>query len=62
MSKYQLMLSDFYNILVGTIKKLMRNLFDKEKYVLNYENLLLYLRRELKLKNIHRELEFNHSQ
>ena len=40
----------------------MRNFFDKEKYVLHYENLQLYLRLVLKLKKIHRLLEFNQSQ
>ena len=37
------------------------NLFDKEKYVLHYENLELYLKLGLELK-IHRALEFNQSQ
>ena len=37
----------------------MPNFFDKEKYVLHYENLELYLRLALKLKKIHRVLEFN---
>ena len=40
----------------------MPNSFDKEKYVLHYENLKLYLRLGLKLKEIHRILELNQSQ
>ena len=38
------------------------NVFDKEKYVLLFENLQLYLRLVLKLKKIHRLIEFNHLQ
>ena len=33
LSKYQLMISDFYNIFIGNVKKMVPNLFDKEKYV-----------------------------
>ena len=40
----------------------MTNLFDKEKYVIHYENLQLYWRLGLKLKKLHRILEFNQSQ
>ena len=47
---YKLMVSDFYNILIGNVKKLVPNFFDKEKYVLHYENLQFYLTLGLKLK------------
>ena len=40
----------------------MPHLFDKEKYVIHYENLQLYLRQGLKLKKINRVSEFNQSQ
>ena len=40
----------------------MPNFFDKEKYVIHYENLQLYLKLGLKLKKIHRVLEFIKSQ
>ena len=40
----------------------MPNSFDKGNYVLHYENSQLYLRLGLKLKIIHRVLEFNQSQ
>ena len=40
------------NISIGTVKKLVHNYFDKEKYVLHYENLQLYLRLGLKLKKL----------
>ena len=45
--------------LLETLKKLVPNLFDKEKYVIHFENLRHYLRLGLKLKKIHRMLEFN---
>ena len=44
------------------LKKLVTIFFDKEKYVIHNENLQLYLRLGLKLKKIHRVLEFNQSQ
>ena len=47
---YHLKIADFYNIPIGNIKKLVLNFFDKEKYVLHYENLQLYLRLDSKLK------------
>ena len=56
------MIADFYNIFVGNDEKLVPNFFDKEKYVLHYENLQLYLSVVLKLKKIHYFLELNQSQ
>ena len=35
-SNYQLKIADFYNFPIGTGKKLVSNLFDKETYVLHY--------------------------
>ena len=35
---------------IGNFKKLVPNFFDKEKYVIHYENLQLYLRLGLKLQ------------
>ena len=46
---YQLKFADRYKILIGNVEKLMPNLFDKEKYVIHYENLQLYLGLGLKL-------------
>ena len=40
----------------------MPNFFDKEKYVLDYENQQLYLRLGLKLKTVHLVLELNQPQ
>ena len=39
----------------------MPNFFDEE-YVIHYKNFQLYLRLELKLKKLHRVLEFSQSQ
>ena len=47
---YQLKTADLYNVLISIVKKLVPSFFDKEKYVLPYENLQLFLRLGLKLK------------
>ena len=60
LSGYQLKIADFYNTPFGTVRKLVPNFFDKEKYVLHDENWQLYLRLGLKPKEIHCVLEFNH--
>ena len=52
LSYYQLKIADLYNIPIDNVKKLVPNFYDKEKYMIHYENLQLYLRLELKLKNI----------
>ena len=52
LSKYQIRISDVYNITFGNIKILVPNFFDKEKHVLYHENLQLYLRLGLTKKNI----------
>ena len=59
LSEYQLKIANLYNIPIGNVKKLLPTFFDKEKYVLHYENLQLSWRLGLKLTNIHRVLEFN---
>ena len=62
LSNYQLQVADLYNILIDNVKKLLPNFLDKEKYVIHYENLKMYLRFGLKLKDTLRVLEFNQSQ
>ena len=52
LSEYQLKTDDLYNIPIGNVKKLVPNFFDKEKCVLDYENLRLYLTLALQLKII----------
>ena len=56
------MIADFYKIRTGNAKKLVTNIFDKEKYVLHCENLKLHLKLRLKLKKIHCVLELDQSQ
>ena len=51
LSEYQLRIADLYSVPIGNVKKLVSNFFDKEKFVLHYKNLKLYLRIGLKLKN-----------
>ena len=38
-SEYQLKNTDLYNIPIGSVTELVRNFFDKEKYMLHYKNL-----------------------
>ena len=59
MSEYQLKIADLYSIPTGNVKKVRPNLFDKEKYLIHYENFQLYLRLGLKLIKIYRVLEYN---
>ena len=41
LSNHQLKVADLYNIPIGNVRKLAPNFFDKEKYVIHYENLQL---------------------
>ena len=50
LSEYQLKIADAYNIPIANVKKLVPRFFNKEKYLIHYENLQLYLRLGLKLK------------
>ena len=59
---HQLKIGDFFNIPIGNVKNLVRNSFNKEKYVFHYKNLQFYLKLGLKLKKNYCVLEFNQSQ
>ena len=58
----QLKIANLYNIPIGSFTKLVPIIFHKEKYELQYQNLQLYLRPELKLKKVNCTFEFNQSQ
>ena len=60
LSPYQKELGEKLGVKFGS-EKLCLTLQDKTKYVLHYRNLKQYLDLGLKLKKVHRALEFNQS-
>ena len=61
LSGYCKKIAEKYNISIGLVRKLIQTLKDKKEYVLHYRNLQLYMDLGLKIKKVHRVLEFNQS-
>ena len=58
LSNYCSNISNEYDIKIGGVNKLVPNLDNKSKYVLQYRNLQLYLSLGMKLVTVHRVLKF----
>ena len=61
LSSYCESIREKFNISIGHVHKLIPTLNKKEKYVLHCRNLQLYTDLGLKVKKMHRVLEFNQS-
>ena len=61
LSEYCKKIAEKSKISIGQVNKLIPTLRDKEEYVLHYWNLQLYLNLGLKIKKVHRVLEFDQS-
>ena len=61
LSDYSREIQEREGIKIGKVEKLIPNLRNKKNYIVHYRNLQFYLSKGLKLKTIHRALEFSQS-
>ena len=61
LSGYCKKIAEKYDISIGLVRKLIPMLKYKKEYVLHYRNLQLYMDLGLKIKKVHRVLEFDQS-
>ena len=61
LSPYCESIREKFNISIGQVHKLIPTLNNKEKYVLHFRNVQLYTDLGLKVKKVHRVLEFDQS-
>ena len=61
LSPYCESIREKFNVSIGQVYKLIPTLNKEEKYVLHYRNLQLYTDLGLKVKKVHRVLEFSQS-
>ena len=61
LSPYGINIQEQFGINMGQVAKLIQRLASKKNYALHYRNLQLYLSLGLKLKKVHRVLEFDQS-
>ena len=59
LSEYQQLLMVEHDLTPPNTEKLLLTLGDKEKYVAHYSNLQFYLRQGMRLKKVHRVIEFD---
>ena len=60
-SPYRKTIQEKFEVTIGQVAKLTPTLTEKKNYVLHYRNLQLYLSLGLRLKKVHRVLEFDQS-
>ena len=61
LSNYCFSITNNYDTKIGRVNKLVRNLGNEKKYVLQYRNLQMYLSLGTKLVKVHRNFEFKQS-